>query len=222
MKVLFLNTKSRIDILPLINKIKIREKGKIGLISIIQYVDLLKEIQTKLPNSVIIGQVVGCNLVNLSKEKVDAYLYVGVGKFHPIYVARKTKKPTYILNPETEEFFLIKKQEIEQYERNKLGRIKKFLAAEHIGIIVSTKPGQENLALALDIKKKLKKECFIFATNTLDLNELENFPKIQCWINTSCSRIEAPGIINYEEIPKEYIQAKTSVKSFRPNLVQNK
>src|SRR3989344_8999817 len=158
MKVLFLNTKSRIDILPLINKIKINIKGKIGLISIIQYVDLLKEIQTKLPNSVIIGQVVGCNLVNLSKEKVDAYLYIGVGKFHPIYVARKTKKPTYILNPETEEFFLIKKQEIEQYEKQKIGRIKIFLSADKVGIIVSTKPGQENLSLALGIKNKLNKK----------------------------------------------------------------
>src|SRR3989344_3523014 len=219
MKVLFLNTKSRIDILPLINKIKIREKGKIGLISIIQYVDLLKEIQTKLPNSVIIGQVVGCNLVNLSKEKIDAYLYVGVGKFHPIYVARKSHKPTYILNPETQEFFLISNKEIEDYEKQKLGKIKKFLTADNIGIIVSTKPGQENLALALDIKSKLKKSCFIFTTNTLDLNELENFPQIQSWINTSCSRLEAPEILNYEEIPKEYIQAKSNVKSFRPNLI---
>lgn len=219
MKVLFLNTKSKIDIKPLIKKVNI--KGKIGLVSIIQYVDLLKELQKQLPNSIIIGQVVGCNLVPLHKENVDAYLYLGVGKFHPIYVARKTKKPTYILNPETEEFSKISEKEIEQYEKQKIGKIKKFLAAESLGIIVSTKPGQENLALALDIKRKLKKQSFIFATNTLDLNELENFPGIDYWINTSCSRIEAPGIINYEEIPKEYIQAKTSVKSFRPNLVQD-
>ncbi|HLC62965.1 MAG TPA: diphthamide synthesis protein [Candidatus Nanoarchaeia archaeon] len=220
MKVLFLSTKSKINIKPLIKKVNI--KGKIGLVSIIQYVDLLKELQAQLPNSVIIGQVVGCSLVNLSKEKVDSYLYLGVGKFHPIYVARKTKKPTYSLNPETEEFFLISNKEIEDYEKQKLGKIKKFLAAEKIGVIVSTKPGQENIALALDIKSKLKKECFIFTTNTLDLNELENFPQIQAWINTSCSRLEAPEILNYEEIPKEYIQAKSNVKSFRPNLIQDK
>src|SRR3989344_1428572 len=173
MKVLFLNTKAKIDIKPLIKKVRIR--GKIGLVSIIQYNHLLKELQKQLPNSVIIGQIVGCNLVSLTKEKVDAYLYLGVGMFHPIYVARNTHKPTYILNPETQEFSLISKKEIDEYEKNKLGKIKKFLAAEKIGIIVSTKPGQENLQLALNIKSNLKKPSFIFAVNTLDLNELENF-----------------------------------------------
>jgi len=70
MKVLFLNTKAKIDIKPLIKKVSIR--GKIGLVSIIQYNHLLKELQKQLPNSVIIGQIVGCNLVSLTKEKVDA------------------------------------------------------------------------------------------------------------------------------------------------------
>ena len=220
MKVFFLDAKAKTNINSLIKKVKI--KGKIGLIAIVQYSHLLKELQEKLPNSVILGQVVGCNLVPLKKENVDAYLYLGVGKFHPIYAARKTKKPTYILNPDTQEFSKIKESEIIQYERQKLARIKKFLAADKLGIIVSTKPGQENIVLAINMHKTLKKDTFIFSTNTLDLNELENFPEIQMWVNTSCSRIESQNIINYEEIPKEYIHAMTNVKEFRPNLIQER
>ena len=220
MKVFFIDAKAKVNIQPLLKKIKI--KGKIGLIAIIQYADLLKEIHKFLPNSEILGQVVGCNVVPLNKKPVDAYLYIGVGKFHPLYAARKTKKPTYILNPDTQEFSKIKESEIIQYERQKLARIKKFLAADKLGILVSTKPGQENIALAMNLQKSLKQESFIFAADTLDLNELENFPDIQMWINTSCSRIESQNIINFEEIPKEYIQAKTNVKSFRPNLIQEK
>jgi len=213
MKALFINTQAKVspaELKALLKKVRI--KGKIGLVSIIQYIHLLPEIQNFIQGSVILGQVTGCNLSNLSKAKVDSYLYIGPGKFHPIYIARKTKKPTYILNPETEEFSQISNKEIEQYEKQRLGKIKKFIAADRIGIIVSTKPGQENLKLALNLKASLKQESFIFAANTLQLEELENFPQIQFWVNTSCPRIEGNNLINFEDIPKAYIPVKPKAK----------
>ena len=67
----------------------------------------------------------GCNVVPLNKKPVDAYLYIGVGKFHPLYAARKTKKPTYILNPDTQEFSKIKE------ETEKLKRLKEREFSRH-------------------------------------------------------------------------------------------
>ena len=68
----------------------------------------------------------------------------------------------------------------------------KFLHADNIGILVSTKPGQNSYKKAVEIKEKLEskgKKCFIFVFDTLNSNEMENFPFIDFWINTACPRI---------------------------------
>ena len=38
--------------------------------------------------------------------------------------------------------------------------------------------------------------------NTLNELELENFRKVDIWINTACPRIEGKNIINLEDLPK--------------------
>ncbi|MFA5084489.1 MAG: diphthamide synthesis protein, partial [Candidatus Paceibacterota bacterium] len=57
------------------------------------------------------------------------------------------------------------------------------------GILVSTKPGQNKTKQALALKKKLEhegKKAYIFSFDNFDINQLENFPEIKCWINTMC------------------------------------
>ena len=41
----------------------------------------------------------------------------------------------------------------------------------------------------------------IFAFDTLDFNQIENFPFVQCWVNTACSRI----LDDYEKFPKPLV-----------------
>ena len=78
----------------------------------------------------------------------------------------------------------------------------KFLEATEIGILVSLKPGQNNFKKAIELKTQLKdKNCFIFVFDTLDFNQVENFPFIQCWINTACSRI----LDDYGKFPKPLV-----------------
>ncbi len=204
MKVLFISAKSTIDITPIIKKVKI--KGKIGLASTIQFLNQLEKANKLLKDSTIAGQVLGCDASSCEriKDKVDSFLYIGSGKFHPIEIALKTNKPVYIANPLTNEFSKLPDSEIETIKKRIKGSKLKFLNAERIGILVSTKPGQYNLKKAIKLKEKLKKESFIFLFNTLNLNELENFPQIDCWVNTACPRIEGKNIINYEDLPEQY------------------
>ena len=117
----------------------------------------------------------------------------------------KTSKDVFSFNPLNNHFSKIKKDEINNHKKTL--RIKKirFLSAENIGILVSTKPGQNKLKKALQIKNKLEKKhkkCYIFCFETLNLNELENFPFIEFWLNTACPRIEDDSkiILNFEEI----------------------
>ena len=225
MKVLFVDARASFDITELKNKILSKfKKGKFGLVANIQFLPQLEEIKQILPNSIVAGQVVGCNVLNTIKikDKVDAFIYIGSAYFYPIEIAAKTKLPVYIANPLTNEISLVSKKEVEEYEKKKKGKILKFLSIKKIGILVSTKPGQENMKLALMIKEKLNKESVIGISNTLNPESLENFSDVEYWINTACSRIEHPKIINFEDIPEEYLNVKPKVESFKPNLIKAK
>lgn len=203
MKLLFIPAKAKVDLSGILKKIKL--KGKIGLVAAVQYVHTLEEVQKHVPDSIIAGQVLGCNAEQPYKvrDKVDAFLYLGSGRFHPIAVAMITKKPTYIANPITNEFSEISQKEIDDYQKKKKGKQLMFLSAKKVGILVSMKPIQQLYQKALELKNKLKdKESFIFVTNTFDASQFENFNDIDCWINTACPRIEGKNIINLEDLPK--------------------
>ena len=50
---------------------------------------------------------------------------------------------------------------------------------------------------------KLKdKKSYIFIADTINESEFENFPFIECWVNTACPRFadEKTGVVNYETI----------------------
>jgi len=194
MKTLFIPAKAKTDISKVLKKVKL--KGKTGTITTIQYLNQVK----KLKGFVFGGQVLGCNIENAKKLNVDQFLFIGSGRFHPIYTALKLNKPVYIANPETNEFSKISNEEVQKLQNQIKGKLLKYYSANKIGIIVSTKPGQNNIKQAIKLKSKLKKPSFIFITDNISINELENFPDIDCWINTACPRIEGKSIINYEDL----------------------
>lgn len=190
------------------NSIKIKELPKIiGLITTIQYTNSLNKIKDYLEKNkkrVLIakrskseilekGQILGCDVSAAVKiqNKVQAFLYIGSGKFHPLQIALSLnkQKPIFLFNPSTEEFNRLNEKEIQKYKNRKRGQKLKFLSSNTYGILVSTKPGQNRLKQAIALKNKLEKEkkkAYIFMFNTLDINQLENWPNIKCWINTAC------------------------------------
>ncbi len=134
----------------------------------------------------VLGQILGCN-IQCTNANVDSFLYIGTGKFHPLNLAFQTNKPVYTLNPITQEFSKVKEEEIKKYNDRKRGALLKFHAAKKIGIIVSQKPGQNQMNRALALKKKLDKESYIFLCD--NVHSLEDFNDIECWVNTACIRI---------------------------------
>jgi 2-(3-amino-3-carboxypropyl)histidine synthase len=202
MRTLFIPVKGKVDL----EKLKgLKIKGKIGLVATIQYLEYLKEIKKILKSSIIGGQVLGCNVDSALKikDKVDSYLYIGSGEFHPIGIALGTGKKVYVFNPNTDSFSEVDEKEIEKYKKRRKGAYLRFLNAKKIGILVSTKLGQYNLDSALKLKKKLKKESYIFIGDMIRTEDLENFPEIGCWINTACPRIEGRKIINYKDLKQK-------------------
>jgi 2-(3-amino-3-carboxypropyl)histidine synthase len=198
---------SRFDIkLKNLDKIKIKEK-RIGLVCNIQTYETLGLIKTyleKKKHKVFIGgQILGCNVSNVLKikDKIDALLFIGSGVFHPLELINKIKvKNYYLFNPITSAFSVMNHKEIDLFVKKKNAKLAKYLISKKIGILVSTKPGQEKLNLAIDFCNKCDKESYIFLENNLDLNKLEDFPGIDYWVNTACPRLEGKGIISLRDI----------------------
>lgn len=155
-----------------------------------------------------IGQVLGCSKPKLfldKNKKIQAVLLIGNGRFHAISLSLSlsNKIPIYIL--EQNKLSLISKQETEKLEKMKKSAYLKFLNADKVGIFISTKPGQQKIKKAIKIKSSSKfknKNSYLFIGNEFSLSEIENFPKIQSWINTACPRLDmiSSDIINLDQI----------------------
>jgi diphthamide biosynthesis enzyme Dph1/Dph2-like protein len=134
------------------------------------------------------SQVLGCTIPNIPKQ-VQAVLIISDGKFHAVSLAYESKLPVLLYNNGLLE--KISEKEIEALETQKKASYNKYLNSNSIGIIVSSKPGQENLQKSVDLKKRLSKskKCYLFICNTINSMEFENF-NIDSWINTACPRLD--------------------------------
>ena len=187
----------------------------IGLATTVQFLDYTDEIKNYLESKgkkIFIdkmkqkyeSQLLGCDqgAAEKIKDNVDAFLYVGTGVFHPLGIAISIDKEVFCYDPIHAIMSKIDSEQVKRYNAKRKGAYMKFLEAEEIGILVSLKPGQNNFRKAAELKKQLKgKNCYIFAFDTLDFSQVENFPFIQCWVNTACNRI----LDDYGKFPKPLI-----------------
>ena len=149
---------------------------RVGLLYTIQYKELFEKIRKELEKTrkVVIGksllaegQVLGCRPESALaiENKIDCFFLVSSGRFHAMSLALRTGVPIYIIGERGIEF--IQHEEIDILRKKRKAAISKFIFAERVGIIVSTKPGQQNLKEAIELKNKIKKKSFIFITSLL-------------------------------------------------------
>jgi len=167
-----------------------------------QFIDVAQKISELIKKRVIYKtQILGCSNPKFPEE-VEAILIVGQGRFHSVSLAYESKLPVYIL--EGEVINKVEKEDIEKLERKEKGAYLGYLNAKTIGILVSSKPGQERLNKALEFQKSLKdKKSYIFVGNDLNILEFENFG-IDFWVNTACPRMDLTGgpLINLDKLEK--------------------
>lgn len=204
MKQLFIPAKVRTQI----NEQKIKSLSKklpdkIAIVYSVQYKDVALKIKGALPNKVTkISQTLGCSKFNFPKD-TQAVLLIGSGRFHAVSLAHSTNLPIYIL--EQNKLSEVTEQDLESFKKNKKVSYLNFLHADKVGILVSTKPGQENLQKAISFSKKLKdKKSYLFISNNTDVSEFENFG-LQSWVNTACPRLDmnSPRIINLGDLEQQ-------------------
>jgi len=162
----------------------------------------IKQILSKNHNILKFIQVLGCSKP-IFPESTQAILLIGDGRFHAVSLAFETKLPIYIYT--NNQLTKIAETEIKEFEKKKKAAYVKFLNAKKIGILMSTKPGQQNLKKALELKNELlskDKEPYILIGDNINTAEFENFPEIQSWVNTACPRLDMNDarIVNLSDI----------------------
>lgn len=188
-----------------INKSEIKKlPKKLFLAYSIQYKELAENIKSQLTKNKIKvikqQQVLGCS--KISNKNNIPILLISTGKFHAQNLYLQTPI-LYVL--ENNKIIKIPESEIRNLKAKKKTALIKFLKAERVGILVSTKPGQENLNRAVKLKKQLEgkgRQAYVFISNNIDITQFENF-NIQSWINTACSGLsmDNPDVININELP---------------------
>jgi diphthamide biosynthesis enzyme Dph1/Dph2-like protein len=197
-KVLFIEAKRKDTIN--INKKELAKLPKELFIAYsIQYKKLALAIKRELGKRIKgFKQVLGCTKL---KTKYPILL-IGSGRFHANNLAMQNSSPIYIYTEN--KIQKLDQKEIQKLKQRKQAAISRFLAEEKIGILVSTKPGQKNNVLADKLKKRIEKKqkkAYIFLSNNISLQELENFD-IKIWVNTACPGLafESNNVVNSDDI----------------------
>ena len=179
--------------------------SKIGLATTVQHVQTLdeaRELLVRAGKTVMVGdagrvnysgQVIGCDYSNVQSvaSGVEAFLFIGGGRFHALGIALSTSKPTIIADPYENRAYSIN-EDAETVLKQRWACIEEARRAETFGVLVGLKLGQKRVDEALKIKEvaeKNGKEAYLFAVKEILPETLLEFPSVDAYVNTACPRI---------------------------------
>ena len=139
------------------------------------------------------GQVTGCDCSNAKAvaDQVDAFLFIGGGKFHAIGIALAASKPTIVADPYENRAFSVN-DEANRVMRQRMADVSEAKRAQNFGILIGLKCGQLHLQRAIEIKDKLQskgKNAILFCLKEITPEVLMQFLDIDAYVNTACPRI---------------------------------
>lgn len=189
--------------------------SRIGLATTVQHVqtiDFVREILVNAGKTVEVGdarqlpyagQVVGCDFSNVKSvaQDVDAFLFVGGGKFHALGVALATSKPTFIADPFSGNTCSVA-DEIKKILKQRYASIEEATSAKIFGVLISLKPGQKHLNEAFMIKasiERMGKTACLFALKEILPEVISEFPTVDAYVNTACPRISLDDASKYKK-----------------------
>jgi 2-(3-amino-3-carboxypropyl)histidine synthase len=138
------------------------------------------------------GQILGCDYSSARsiESKVDCFLFLGTGSFHPLGLSLEVEKQVYFLDFEGSGLTDLAQQK-RNLQKIRYANIAKASMASNFGILVSTKPGQSHPKLAQQAKQKLEslgRRAWILVAGELTPEKLLGL-NIEAIVNTACPRI---------------------------------
>ncbi len=184
---------------------KLKSWKRLGLATTVQHVDMLseaRELLIKTGKSVAIGdtgklkyagQVTGCNYSNARavSNDVEAFLFIGGGRFHAIGLALATGKPVVVADPYENRAYALN-DEVQKIIKQRFATIYEAKKAKNCGVLIGLKSGQERFDKALQIKARLEtqgRKAILFALREITPAALLQFPTVDAFVNTACPRV---------------------------------
>jgi len=185
----------------------VREAGlplRLGLVASVQHLDLIPQLQHALASggyTLLVGegdrrlahpgQALGCNYTGAEaiRSQVDAYLFLGTGRFHPLGLAYTVDAPVWSLDPLSGE--LEPPIDREKLIAKRLLTVAQVRDARRWGILVSSFAGQDRSPMAEALRRKAEahgREAEVLVFGRLDPRDLEG-RDIDAYVNTACPRI---------------------------------
>lgn len=130
------------------------------------------------------GQVLGCSFEGARIPGISEILFVGTGVFHPLGVQLATGAHVVALDPLSTQVIEV---DARKFLQKRHSIIEKARSARHIGIIVSTKPGQNRYALGKHLLSLCDRAYLVFM-NEVSPDELLNLG-FGAYVNTACPRL---------------------------------
>jgi 2-(3-amino-3-carboxypropyl)histidine synthase len=197
--------------------------AKIGLATTVQHVQTLdeaREILVRAGKTVVVGdagranyagQVIGCDYSNVRSvaNDVEAFLFIGGGRFHALGIALSTSKPTIIADPYENRAYSIN-EEAQKILKQRWASVEEAKNAKTLGVLIGLKLGQKRLEDALKVKEvaeKNGKTAFLFAVREILPEALMEFPSVNAFVNTACPRISL-------EAPSKFLKPVLTVNEF--------
>lgn len=207
---------------------------KVALFASVQFLELdsvrgqLQEIGaevlvTKAKRCHVSGQVLGCDVYcDAYQEDIiseaDSVLYIGDGMFHPkaLLLAQmfNNVKDIIIWDPVNSAMKILTANDIAAHVQKLKANLKRYLAASAVGILVSVKPGQQFLDLAVGLRKDLIKQgkkAYVFVDDVIDIGYFEDYPFVDVWVSTACPRIGFDDSLNCPKALLNYREAVDAV-----------
>jgi len=185
------------DVLILENAVPLLKGETVGLVTTVQHAHLVPLMETFLRSRGIDvrvaegsgrtphrGQVLGCSFHAAKETHADEILFVGTGLFHPVGISLAMDARVIALDP-----FTGTAQEAsgDSLKRRRFAVMVRARGAKSIGIIVSTKSGQQRMALAERLAG-LSPHAVIIALQEVSPDELLNLG-FAAYVNTACPRL---------------------------------
>ena len=188
---------------------------RIGLVTTVQHVDMLGEAKdTLLKSGKVVsvgdaghlkyaGQVVGCDYSNamVVTKDVDAFVFVGGGRFHAVGVELATSKPTVVADPYEQRAYLVD-AEAQRIRKQRWASIQQAIQSERFGVLIGVRTGQQRVEVALRIRASLTKagkQTTLLAIRELTPDSLLEFPSIDAYVNTACPRISLDDAAKFQK-----------------------
>jgi len=184
----------------------LNEWSKIGLVTTLQHIHMMRratDLLRKVGKTVVIGkvsergrragQITGCDYssAEMISNEVEAFLFLGGGRFHAIGLALATAKPVVVADPFENRAYSID-EDVQRVLKQRWASISEARKATEFGVLIGLKIGQVRVGKAVEIKRKLEKsgkKAVLLAIKEVTPEALIQFHSLNVFINTACPRI---------------------------------